>query len=371
VLRREHVRRVLADTPEPFATETAEKRAALAHFEPKGVLISHGADRADRRRFNEEALDSGRPVHRLGDTFAAIVADEVARSFLDAARPSELSWNRFADTWFRIVRLVVFGEGAREDPELSHVMARLRSHANWAWLWPKQPAMRRRLFDRLNAHLARADPASLAGVIAATRVTSRTAPTQQVPQWLFAFDAAGLATFRALALLATHPRECDRARHELDIANQAPRPHELPYLRACVLESVRLWPTSPLVLRETAEQTVWGRAIMEARTTVTIYAPFFHRDGRTVPFADRFTPDVWLEQGADQWAFVPFSQGPGTCPGRDLVLLLASTMLAALIDGRDVQLMAPHPIRAGRPLPGTLNPYSLRFRLPAHVTGHP
>jgi gluconate kinase len=32
----------------------------------------------------------------------------------------------------------------------------------------------------------------------------RTAAAQQVPQWLFAFDPAGIATFRAVALLAAH-----------------------------------------------------------------------------------------------------------------------------------------------------------------------
>src|SRR5687767_12119774 len=42
VLGREHMDRVLGQTPEPFATATLEKRAALSRFEPHGVLISHG-----------------------------------------------------------------------------------------------------------------------------------------------------------------------------------------------------------------------------------------------------------------------------------------------------------------------------------------
>ncbi|MBV9504178.1 MAG: hypothetical protein JO323_04145, partial [Acidobacteriia bacterium] len=44
-----HVHRVLAETPAPFATSTLEKRAALAHFEPKNVLLSQGQDRVERR----------------------------------------------------------------------------------------------------------------------------------------------------------------------------------------------------------------------------------------------------------------------------------------------------------------------------------
>jgi hypothetical protein len=63
ILNLEHVHRVLEETPEPFAIDTKEKRAALAHFEPKGVLISEGAERADRRRYNEQVLESDRPAH--------------------------------------------------------------------------------------------------------------------------------------------------------------------------------------------------------------------------------------------------------------------------------------------------------------------
>jgi hypothetical protein len=50
ILHPADVHRVLAETPEPFATASIEKRAALGDFEPKGSLVSHGPERADRRR---------------------------------------------------------------------------------------------------------------------------------------------------------------------------------------------------------------------------------------------------------------------------------------------------------------------------------
>ena len=37
------VRRLLQDSPEPFSPATKEKRGALAHFQPEGVLISSTA----------------------------------------------------------------------------------------------------------------------------------------------------------------------------------------------------------------------------------------------------------------------------------------------------------------------------------------
>jgi len=41
----------------------------------------------------------------------------------------------------------------------------------------------------------------LASIVASTPASAQTYPVEQVPQWLFAFDAAGMAAFRALALL--------------------------------------------------------------------------------------------------------------------------------------------------------------------------
>jgi cytochrome P450 len=366
ILSPDHVHDVLEGSPEPFATAAAEKRAALAHFQPEGVLISHGPDRADRRRFNEAVLDVDRPMHRLAERFVVVVDEEADVLLAEARRRATLDWDAFADAWFRIVRRVVFGDAARDDHELRDVLDRLRSDANWAFLRPKRTALRRRFYAKLQAHLARGEPGSLAAVMAATPTTERTAPIQQVPQWLFAFDPAGMATFRALALLAAHPAHPDQAaRARAEVADRpGPARRDLPYLRACVLESLRLWPTTPMVLRETTTETTWEMGVMPAGTVVLIFAPYFHRDDRHLPSADRFHPELWLEdRSASDWPLIPFSGGPAMCPGRNLVLLLGSAILTALLDDRDVRLSPPTRLDARRPLPATLDHFSLRFRL--------
>ena len=359
ILAPNHVHRVLDGSPEPFATASDEKRAALAHFQPEGVLISHGAERADRRRFNEAVLDTGRPMHRLAERFARVVAEEAA-PLRAAGRRADLTWDAFADAWFRVVRRVVLGDAARDDRDLTDLIARLRGDANWAFFKPRRTDLRDRFFARLGEHLARAEPGSLAGVMAATPATADTAPTQQVPQWLFAFDAAGMATFRALALLAAHPDHAERARQEIATADGTPP--DLPFLRACVLESLRLWPTTPMVLRQTTAETDWETGVMPAGTGILIYAPFFHRDDQRLPYADRFAPELWLgHRSRRDWPLIPFSGGPAMCPGRNLVLLLAGTMLADLLAGPPLRLARPSRLDPDRRLPGTLNNYSLRF----------
>jgi cytochrome P450 len=363
VLDPEHVHRVLDGTPEPFATASTEKRAALAHLEPNVSLISHGPERAVRRRLNEDALDTPRPVHRLADRFLGVVNDEAERLIEQARARGELVWDDFFESWYRVVRRVVLGDGARDDHELTSMLAELRSHANWAFLRPRNKALLERFHARLEAHLARAEPGSLAAIIAAIPNAGDAEPSDQVAHWLFAFDPAGMTTFRALALLATHPDEAARARVEVGEAGPGER-QNLHYLRACILESLRLWPTTPLVLRETTADTEWDGGKMPSNTHVIIFAPFFHRDDEQLPFAHRFSPELWLEgDAAGRWPLIPFSDGPAKCPAHNFVPMLTSAMLAALIDGREVELRSGATLGPDRPLPATLDNYALRFAL--------
>jgi hypothetical protein len=191
ILDPNHVRRVLAESPEPFTPATAEKRAALSHFEPKSVLISKGAARTDRRRYNEEALDTNRSVHRMGQEFLQVVTSEATQLRKRTGSGGELTWDEFSDTWSRTVRRVVFGNSAAEDHRLSEMMAELRSAGNWAFLRPQRKELRGQLLNRIKGYLDGAEPGSLAGMMAHIHTTSETAPEQQVPQWLFAFDSAG------------------------------------------------------------------------------------------------------------------------------------------------------------------------------------
>jgi len=359
VLAPAHVHRVLNESPDPFSPASTEKRAALSHFEPKGVLISQGEERTERRAYNEAVLDHRQAVHSLVDSFLPKVEEEVGRMLAIARRRGELDWDAFARGWYRLVRRVVFGESAADDQELNDLTVKLRRNANWAIFHPKDRQARARFFERIAGYLARAEPGSLAGMMAGMPTTPRTEPVQQVPQWLFAFDAAGMTTFRALALLATHPDQAARARK--DMRSDPARQH-LPFLRATVLEAVRLWPTTPMILRQSTRATHWDNGTMPADTGVLVYAPFFHRDDQRLPHADLFTPELWLKERSDKdWPLVPFSEGAAGCPGRNLVLLLASSMLAALLDGRAVELAPGRRLDPAR-LPGTLDNYTLRFK---------
>jgi cytochrome P450 len=345
VLSPRHLRRILAQTPEPFAADSDEKRAALAHFQPEGVLISSGAERAERRRFNEAALETGCPVHSLAASLVKLAGTEAA-TLIEA--PS-LDWPRFRRAWYRMVRQALFGAAARDEEGLTDTLDRLRADSNWAFLKPRRRRLRDRFLAALDERL-RTAPAGTLGALAMRRATAGAAPADQVAHWLFAFDAGAIAAYRTLAMLALHPDSAARARRDPD------------YRRACLLETLRLWPTTPAVLRQTTRETEWEGRVLPAGAGLLIHLPFFHRDPGRIPYADRFVPGAWLDGRAEAWPFVPFSAGPAGCPARDLVLFLAGAWIEALI--RDHAPLLPRETALDpAALPATFDHFPLRLAL--------
>ncbi|MQA96116.1 MAG: cytochrome P450 [Streptosporangiales bacterium] len=358
VLSATDVERALTGTPTPFSAAAWEKQAALGQFEPNGVLASTGPERADRRRFNEDVLDTPETVHDLAESFATVVEEEAAILLGRVARTGGLAWPEFRIVWWRVIRRVVLGDAARDDSEVSDMLTRLRMHANWGPAWPRRDALRRRFRTRVQSYLDAAEPGSLAAAAARAPVTDRTDPADQMPQWLFAFEPAGMAAFRALGLLATHPEQAERAH-----AEAAEDGLDLPYLRACVQEAVRLWPTTLVLLRESTTETEWEDGVLPAGTGLIMLTPFLQRDEERLPYADVFTPRIWLDGTAQaNWSLMPFSGGPAECPGRNLVLLVTSLFLARLLRSHEYRQAAGRSLAPDRPLPRTQSPFRLRLR---------
>ncbi|WP_336708400.1 cytochrome P450 [Oerskovia sp. USHLN155] len=353
------VRRLLQDSPVPFTPASKEKRGALRHFQPDGVLISTTSERARRRPFNEVVLDMHEPVHRDATWFTEVVDRETALLARESHQQGCLDWETFSAAFWRVVRTVTLGESARDDVRLTSVLNALRRDANWSSFRPRRPRLRRELESRLSGYVEAATPPTLAA--RAQDVGDGVDPVGQVPHWLFAFDAAGIAAFRALAVLGARAEERDKVRTEA--LSPGPLAALLPYTRGVVLESVRLWPTTLVILRDSTDVTRWGEAEVPAGTGFAIVSSFFHRDPQRSDLADAFAPDAWLDGRADDdWGLVPFSGGPVSCPGRNLVLLVASQFLARTA-ALDLHLPRGRYL-AQDPLPLTMDYAGLRFLVP-------
>ncbi|KUI27474.1 cytochrome P450 [Mycobacterium sp. GA-2829] len=362
------VARVLDGAPDPFHPANREKRKALEWFQPHGVLISRGPIRQQRRALNDSALDSGADMHRLAGAFGDVITSE-ARELVDAVLArGGMDADQFMKAWWRIVRRLALGDRARDDEEITDALLRLRRAGNWSFLSLPHYRKRAKFLERLYDYVEDPQIGTLAAAVAEVPAAGAVDPVGQLPQWLFAFDAAGMAQLRALAALATHPAAMVRA------VEDAAEPDQLrlrPFLRACLLESVRLWPTTPTILRDTTEDTTWrdGTVTIEKGAGLMIVTPAFHRDPDLLPFANQFVPDIWLDGRARSYPqLVPFSAGPAECPGRNLVLFATSTLMANLLSALDFRLTSTPKLSPDEPLPVTLNQYGVEFAV-APVTG--
>ena len=344
------IRRVLGGSPEPFAPDPPTKRQGMVHFQPDAVTISRGERWHDRHAFNAAVLDEARGPHRLAERFRVVVAEEIE------ALTGVLDWPSFHACFGRIARRIIFGDGGREDKETSRLLAKLMDEAN---AFPKDRSEDLdRLMGRIHDHVVRAEEGSLVSLFRDAPSGPETRMDGQVPHWMFAtHETLGANVFRALALIVSHPAHLSKVRKDLAGGGS------LSYLEACLQDAMRLYPTTPMLSREAASSIEWDGHIVPAGTVVLISNTFNHRDRERHEFADRFSPEVWLDSGrADDWSFNHFSHGPQACTGGGLAILIGTTALAALLSDHKVRLIWPD-LDPQRPLPHMLDSFRIRFEL--------
>nr|WP_111299431.1 cytochrome P450 [Paracoccus saliphilus] len=360
ILSPDDARMILEGSPEPFTAATREKRSALGHFQPDGVLSSQGRGRAIRRALNEQTLETGCPVHTMSEHFATVADEEMAEISRTALASRTLDWGSFFIGWYRMVRRIVLGDAARDDSDLTDLQENLRYRSNYAFLRPKDRRAREEFLGRVRSYVDLADPRSLAGRMGQACTDPRQQPHHQLPQYLFAFDPAGMASFRTLAMLSAHPHIRDDVRQEIREAAAETAP-QLELLRACFLDVLRLWPTTPVILRETTQTIAWRGGQLKKATQTLIITPFLHRDEMRLPQAHRFDPELW-RRGNERpdLGLLPFSHGPVICPAFRFVPIIATLAMRSLLSRVRLVLNEDQRLTPDR-LPGTLDNYTLSF----------
>ena len=151
-----------------------------------------------------------------------------------------------------------------------------------------------------------------------------------------------IAMANVLHQLLKLPKILEKLRVEIDAVmdeNEIIAPYEkvrnLPYLRACLDESLRLFPpTSHGLTRATPPE---GSIILDdfiaGDTTVSMSAFVAHRDETVFPEPEKFIPERWLgEKGKElQPYFIAFSAGARGCIGRNISYLEQTVLLASVL----------------------------------------
>ncbi|MBT2248035.1 hypothetical protein JHV56_04890 [Arthrobacter sp. BHU FT2] len=139
---------------------TAAKGAIIRRPGVEELAERLGLDRRAVRRMQDldRKYPDGPLLHRFADTFLPTVHQETEAMLRKAADRGVLDWDNFNCYWQRIVRRVVFGDAARDDTELTDLLARLRKDANWSGLKPRRRQARADFLEGVQARIDAAEP---------------------------------------------------------------------------------------------------------------------------------------------------------------------------------------------------------------------
>lgn len=358
------IKHVLDNSPFIYADPDL-KRRGMSHFQPNALTISRGEEWTDRRRFNEAVLNSDRTVHEYGDVFLEVIRTEVQALLEDKA--DYLGWKDFDRLFKRIALQLIFGASARPETQLADRLERMMRESNRVILLKKSKDFDA-FYERIRAHLAAPEPGSLSALCPHAPSGPLTRQENQVPHWMFAtMETLATNTLRALATIVAHPKVEERIRLQLagKPFSSAAEVASLKYLRGCLQEAMRLWPSTPMLGRLMLTDDQLGGRPIPANTQVIILNTFLHRDSEKHYFADRFSPDLWLES-EENYYFNHLSNGRQACAGRNLVLFIGTAVLIEFLRGGRYRLRRPalHP---AKPLPHAFNEFRIKLeRIPLY-----
>ncbi|GLA46410.1 hypothetical protein AnigIFM63604_009883 [Aspergillus niger] len=165
-------------------------------------------------------------------------------------------------------------------------------------------------------------------------------------------DTTAISLSNVMLLLLNNPRCLEILREEVDSVlddDEIVAPYDkvkhLPYLRACLDESLRLFPPVSFALprRTPPEGTMILSDHIAGNTSVGMSAYVVHRNESIFPDPEAFRPERWLgEKGKElQQYFIPFSTGARGCIGRNISYLEQTILVASLVHRFDFALPYP------------------------------
>jgi len=172
-------------------------------------------------------------------------------------------------------------------------------------------------------------------------------------------------------LLHRHPEALARAREE--VGGRRIEKYEqaaaLPFIEACINETMRLKPVAPILMLQSTPDTVVADIETPAKTLFMCLMRAGATDERRFPDAHTFDPARWLEgsmrgtsASSPKRVAMPFGAGPRLCPGRYLAMLEMKMVMAMLLAEFEIEAVSGD---AREQLAFTMAPVGLKLRLRA------
>lgn len=106
----------------------------------------------------------------------------------------------------------------------------------------------------------------------------------------------------------------------------------LKYLEACIKETLRLYPSVPLIARQVVEDIKIKDHILPAGTGVVVVPSMVHRDPAYWDDPEVFRPERFVDgELKHPYAYIPFSAGSRNCIGQRFAIMEEKCILALLM----------------------------------------
>ncbi|XP_076918874.1 cytochrome P450 81Q32-like [Bidens hawaiensis] len=151
-------------------------------------------------------------------------------------------------------------------------------------------------------------------------------------------DTSSVTIEWAMSLLLNHPNVLEKARSHIDeyvgnerLVQETDIP-SLPYIQCIVNETLRLFPSVPLLVpHEPSEDCTIGGFDVARGTIVLVNAWAIHRDPSVWDDPLSFKPERFEKVANEGYRFVPFGMGRRQCPGAGMANRVIWLALASLI----------------------------------------
>ncbi|KAG5674776.1 hypothetical protein PVAND_004726 [Polypedilum vanderplanki] len=164
---------------------------------------------------------------------------------------------------------------------------------------------------------------------------------------LFAgIDTTGSGTIGVLYCLAKNPEKQEKLRQEIlkifpnkDEPIDARKMANMPYIRSCIKEALRLFPPVSGTSRTIAKDLVLSGYQIPAGTVVVTWPQLFYRQEKFFPKSNEYIPERWLKESVkdcphlqvEKFHFLPFGHGVRSCPGKRIANMEMEVLLINLL----------------------------------------
>lgn len=154
-------------------------------------------------------------------------------------------------------------------------------------------------------------------------------------------DSVGAAIAFCLFMLTQNPdcqQNCmDEINEIFDDDERAPTMKDLRdmrYLEQCIKETLRLYPSVPLIARKLSEDIRVNKYTIPAGSNILIFPYATHRISEIYPDPERFDPERFSPEQSEKrhpYAFIPFSAGPRNCIGYKFAFIEMKTVISTIL----------------------------------------